>query len=361
MHNDSYDSLISNEYIDIYFGTASFLDTNTVVVESQNKIVKVRGKKFVINTGSKTRKLDIEVKSKNLYYSDSILELTTLPKRLLVIGTGFIGLEYASTFNNFGSKVTVFNKGSMFLPTEDSNDAENVKEAMQIQGITFRDNVDIESIKDYSRGTKVHATVNGEPIEEMFDAVLVAIGRDANISDLKLENAGIETENRVIKVDKDLRTNVPNIWAVGDCKGGPFFTYISLDDSRIVLPQLLDEVNVRTTENRSPIPWCLYIDPAYARVGLNCKEADAQGIKYEVKQISTSSIPQAKTIHETAGWNKILVDTDGYVIGATLFNYAAAEMINFISLAIAYKIKFNDLVNFIYTHPSFIESLNLLG
>ncbi|MHA0272931.1 dihydrolipoyl dehydrogenase family protein [Mycoplasma sp. 48589B] len=362
MHNDSYDNIIASQNVDIYFGTASFLDHNTVLVETTNKLIKVCGKKIVVNTGSKPKKLDfVDIKSKNVYYSDLLLDLYQLPKRLLVVGSGFIGLEFASMYANFGTRVTVYNNGNNFLPSEDPQDAFNVKEALRNQGIVFEDNVEISSIKDYSRGTKVIATINGEVIEDMFDAVLIAVGREANIKNLDLHKAGIDTEAGANKVDQNLKTTADNIWAVGDCKGGPFFTYISLDDSRIVLPQLLDKENTRTLKNRQVIPWTMFIDPAYARVGYNCKEADALGLKYTVKTLSTSSFPKAKTINETAGFNKILVDEDGYIIGATLFNYQADEMINFISLAIVNKIKFADLQSFIYTHPTFVENLNIFN
>ncbi|MFV8474832.1 dihydrolipoyl dehydrogenase family protein [Mycoplasma sp. Z631] len=361
MHNDSYDQIISSENVDLYVGAASFLDQHTILIETQNKLIKIRGKKIVINTGSKPVRLDLDIKSKNIFYSDAILELTALPKRLLVVGAGFIGLEFASMYNNFGSKVTVYSKLHNFLPSEDYMDSYSIKETMQTQGINFENDAEIIAIKDYSRGTKVTAIIDGREVEEMYDAVLVSIGREPNLDRLGLSKAGVITENGAIKVDENLKTTADNIWAVGDCKGGPFFTYVSLDDSRIVLPQLLDKTNERNLGNRPPIPFCLFIDPAYARVGMNCKEADAKGIKYEVKQLNTSSIPKAKTIHETFGWNKILVDSEGYIIGATLFNYQADEMINLISLAIAKKIKYDELANFIYTHPTFTESLNIFG
>ncbi|WP_416755151.1 dihydrolipoyl dehydrogenase family protein [Mycoplasma sp. VS42A] len=361
MHNDSYDQIMSSENVDLYVGAASFLDPHTILIETQNKLIKIRGKKVVINTGSKPIRLDLDIKSKNIFYSDAILELNALPKRLLVVGAGFIGLEFASMYSNFGSKVTVYSKLHNFLPSEDYMDSYSVKETMQTQGINFENDAEIIAIKDYSRGTKVTAIIDGQEVEEMYDAVLVSIGREPNLDRLGLSKAGVITENGAIKVDENLKTTADNIWAVGDCKGGPFFTYVSLDDSRIVLPQLLDKTNERNSNNRPPIPFCLFIDPAYARVGMNCKEADAKGIKYEVKQLNTSSIPKAKTIHETFGWNKILVDSEGYIIGATLFNYQADEMINLISLAIAKKIKYGELANFIYTHPTFTESLNMFG
>ncbi|MFV8468260.1 dihydrolipoyl dehydrogenase family protein [Mycoplasma sp. B6188] len=361
MHNDSYDQIMSSENVDLYVGAASFLDPHTILIETQNKLIKIRGKKVVINTGSKPIRLDLDIKSKNIFYSDAILELNALPKRLLVVGAGFIGLEFASMYSNFGSKVTVYSKLHNFLPSEDYMDSYSVKETMQTQGINFENDAEIIAIKDYSRGTKVTAIIDGQEVEEMYDAVLVSIGREPNLDRLGLSKAGVITENGAIKVDENLKTTADNIWAVGDCKGGPFFTYVSLDDSRIVLPQLLDKTNERNSNNRPPIPFCLFIDPAYARVGMNCKEADAKGIKYEVKQLNTSSIPKAKTIHETFGWNKILVDSEGYIIGATLFNYQADEMINLISLAIAKKIKYDELANFIYTHPTFTESLNMFG
>ncbi|SJZ50255.1 dihydrolipoyl dehydrogenase family protein [Mycoplasmopsis verecunda] len=359
LNKKNFNVLDSKPNVDTYIGEASFLSQHEVVIGNGKKQEVIYGDKIVINTGARSRLLEgVKIKSHKVLYSTGMLDLTELPKKLLVIGSGFIGLEFASMYANFGSKVTVLSPHDSFLPSEDKSDADEVKKALEAQRIIFITNANLTLIKDYAKGTKVQAEVDGQEWEDYFDAILVAIGRIPNVEGLNLKSAGVEMQNGAIKVDENLKTTTNNIWAVGDCKGGAFFTYISLDDSRIVLPQLLDQNNDRTTNNRPVVPWSMFIDPAYARVGLNEKEADKQGIKYEVRRLATAAMPKAHVINETRGFNKILVDEKGYIIGATLFNYEAAEMINIISLAMVYKIKFMDLKNFIYTHPIFIENLN---
>ncbi|WLP85333.1 dihydrolipoyl dehydrogenase family protein [Mycoplasma seminis] len=360
LNDKNFNLLDKQDNIDTYVGSASFISKNEIEISSSNHKQVIFGDKIVINTGAKNRKLDhkVEVKSKNAFYSNDILNLTKLPKRLLVIGSGFIGLEFASIYANFGSKVTVYSHNDVFMPSEDASDAAAVKQALQEQGIEFVNNVDVNSIKDYTNDVKVISTIEDKKMQQHFDAVLVAIGRIPNIDSLWLQNAGVQVQNHTIVVDENLKTTTENIWAVGDCKGGEFFTYISLDDSRIVFPQLLEQVNERTRNNRPIIPWSMFIDPIYARVGMNEKQAQQAGIKYSVRSLLTAQIPKAHVINETTGFNKLLLNENDEIIGATLFNYEAAEMINIISLAIVYKIKFSDLKNFIYTHPTFIENLN---
>lgn len=187
----------------------------------------------------------------------------------------------------------------------------------------------------------------------------MAVGRKPNIDDLLLKNAGIEinTAGEII-VDEKLKTTNPNVWAAGDVKGGAQFTYISLDDSRIILPQLLENESSRTTLNRVNYPTTTFIDPPFSRVGLNEKEAKEKNIKYTKKYLLSSAIPKAHVIEETDGFSKILINENDEIIGATLFHYEAHELINLIALAIQTKTKYQLLRDFMYSHPTFIESLN---
>ena len=330
LNKKNYSILNDNENVDIYIGEAKFLNNKEVKVNDN----VLTAKTIVINTGSTPRRIG------NYKTSEEILKLDKLPKNLLIVGAGFIGLEFASIFNNFGSNVTVYQNDNNFMPSEDEEDAIKVKENLEKRGIKFVFNkTDIDA--------------------ENYDEVLVSIGRIPNISKLGLENTDIKIGERgEIIVDEYLRTNVPNIFAIGDVKGGAFFTYISLDDSRIVLEQLLKGNSTRSIKNRKYFATTTFLDPAYSRVGLNEKEAKRLNIEYEVKYMPTMSIPKAHVVEETDGFSKILIDKDENILGATLYNYEAHEMINLISLAIDNKIKYSKLKDFIFTHPTFTESLN---
>ena len=330
LNKKNYGLLDNEENVDIFIGEAMFLNNKEVKVNDK----VLTAKNIVINTGSTPRRIG------NYKTSEEILQMKNLPKKMLIVGAGFIGLEFASIFNNFGVDVTVSQIDDMFMPTEDEEDGKRVLEALKKRGIKFEFNQ-----------SKIE--------EEKYDEILLSIGRIPNIKNLGLENTDIKIgEQGEIVVDKNLKTSVEGIYAVGDVKGTPFFTYISLDDSRIVLPQLLGKENSKTIEDREYFATSTFIDPVYARAGLNEKMAKEKNIKYEVKYKETMAIPKAHVIEETEGFSKILVDENDYIIGATLYHNEAHEMINILSLAIKEKIKFSTLKDFIYTHPTFTESLN---
>ena len=207
-----------------------------------------------------------------------------------------------------------------------------------------------------------HIKDNEELVEE-FDKVLVAVGRKANTENLGLENTSVELGKfGEVVVDDYLKTNAPNIWAAGDVKGGAQFTYVSLDDFRIIFPQILEGTKGRKLSDRVLIPTSTFIDPPYSRVGINEKEAQRLGIAYTKKFALTNTIPKAHVINETDGFTKILINENNEIIGASICHYESHEMINLLSLAINQKIKANVLKDFIYTHPIFTESLNdILG
>jgi len=204
---------------------------------------------------------------------------------------------------------------------------------------------------------------DGKEFIEEFDKVLIAVGRKPNTNNLGLENTSIQLGKfGEILVDDYLKTNAPNVWAVGDVKGGAQFTYVSLDDFRIVFPQILGENNGRKLSDRVLIPTSTFIDPPYSRVGINEKEAQRLGIKYTKKFALTNTIPKAHVIDEIEGFTKILINENDEIIGASICHYESHEMINLLSLAINQKIKSKVLKDFIYTHPIFTESLNdILG
>ena len=352
LNNKNYGLLANNPNVDVYDGLATFINDKEIKVNEE----VLTADNIIINTGSRSRTLNIPVNNSNLIaYSDEILELEELPAKLLVVGAGFIGLEFASMFANFGSEVTVLQFDNSFLPSEDEEDAKMVKQVIEDKGIKLEFSASIKEIN----GKEVTYIQNGEEKVEIFDKVLISVGRIPNTEGLGIENTNIKlTERGEVLVDNNLETTVKGVWAAGDVKGGPQFTYVSLDDSRIILPQILGLEKHRVLSDRTNIATSTFIDPPYSRVGLNEKEADRLGIKYTKKYLLTAGIPKAHVNRETEGFSKVLLNENDEIIGAVLFHAASAEMINILSLAINQKIKGEVLRNFIYTHPTFTESLN---
>ena len=355
LNNKNYGLLADNPNVDVYNGEAKFISNKEIKVGDE----VLTSQNIVINTGSESRKLNIPgIDNDKIGYSNEILNLKELPKKLLVYGSGFIGLEFASMFSSFGSEVSVFQFDNTFLPSEDEKDAEFVKTVLENKGIKFSFSSPILKFEDGDR-VKVKYSKDGEEKEEEFDFVLISAGRVPNINGLGLENTDIElTDRKEIKVNDNLETSVKGIWAAGDVKGGPQFTYVSLDDSRIILPQLLGKSTHRTLKDRSLIPTSTFIEPPYSRVGLNEKEATKLGVEYSVKYMLTAGIPKAHVLRETEGFSKVLVNKEDEIIGAVMFNSESHEIINLLALAISEKIKSSVLRDYIYTHPTLTESLN---
>ncbi len=364
LRNKNFSILDTNENVDIYNGKGSFISNNEIKVATKDGDVILKAEKIVINTGSVSRSLDIEgIDNKNILTSEGILELKELPKKLLIIGAGYIGLEFASYFRNFGSEVSVFQFDDSFLAREDEDETKIIKEILENKGVKLYFNTSVKKFEDSNDRVKVTYLKDKEELVEVFDKVLVAVGRKANTENLGLENTSIKLGKfGEVIVDDYLKTNAPNIWAAGDVKGGAQFTYVSLDDFRIMFPQILEGTKARKLSDRVLIPTSTFIDPPYSRVGINEKEAQRLGIAYTKKFALTNTIPKAHVINETEGFTKILINENNEIIGASICHYESHEMINLLALAINQKIKANVLKDFIYTHSIFTESLNdILG
>ena len=242
LRNKNFSILDTNENVDIYNGKGSFISNNEVKVTTKDGEVVLKADKIVINTGSVSRNLDIEgANNKNVLTSEGILDLKELPKKLLIIGAGYIGLEFASYFRNFGSEVSVFQFDDSFLAREDEDEAKIIKEILENKGVKFYFNTSVKKFEDLGDSVKATYVKDKEEFVEEFDKVLVAVGRKANTENLGLENTSVELGKfGEVIVDDYLKTNAPNIWAAGDVKGGAQFTYVSLDDFRIIFPQILE-------------------------------------------------------------------------------------------------------------------------
>ncbi|MHC3759987.1 hypothiocyanous acid reductase MerA [Staphylococcus succinus] len=358
LNNKNYKNLADDKNIEVLDYTARFKSNNEIALfnERGESIETITAENIVINTGAESviPKIEGVETSKNLYDSTGIMNLAKQPKHLVIVGGGYIALEFAAMFANFGTKVTVLERGEDIMPKEDEDIVEQVKSDLKNKGIDVVLDVNTERFEDGENSTMVHTTKGDYEAE----AVLLATGRKPNV-DLGLENTDIVLgQHGEISVNEYLLTDVPHVYAIGDVKGGMQFTYVSLDDFRIVKDQLFGD-SQRSTENRGVIPYTVFIDPPLSRVGLTAVEAKAQGYNILENAIPVNTIPRHKINNDTRGLFKAVVDKDTEeVLGVSLYGQQSEEIINLIKLAIDQKISYKILKDSIYTHPTMIESFN---
>ncbi len=363
LRNKNYHNLADNPNVTVYTGIGSFVSADVVAVRTATEEIRLTSKQIIINTGAETVIPPIEGVAGNpfVYTSTSIMELADLPRRLVIIGGGYIGLEFASMYASFGSQVTVLESYPELIAREDRDIAASVKETLEKKGLVFRMNAKVQSVNRVE--DKAIVTFADSQTNEVFvleaDAVLLATGRRPNTKDLNLEVAGVEVDVRgAIIVDEYLKTTNPNIRAVGDVKGGLQFTYISLDDYRIVREDLFGDKE-RRTGDRNPVSYSVFIDPPLSRIGLNEEEARRQNRDIIVKKLPVMAIPRAKTLGETDGLLKAIIDKNtGKILGCVLFAPDSGEVINTVAVAMKTGQDYTFLRDFIFTHPSMSEALN---
>ena len=342
--------------VEVIDGMASFVDATHVEVKTKDGVLQLEGKQFVINTGATSVIPGIPgVKdSDKVYTSESMMDLDELPEKLTIVGGGYIGLEFAAMYANFGSKVTVVQDIDAFLPREDKDIADNIRSVLEAKGIEIVTGAKTTKIE----GATLYYTVGDTDTVLEGDAILMATGRRPNTDGLEAQKAGIALSDRgAVVTDEHLRTNVPNIWAAGDVCGNLQFTYISLDDSRIIMSDMSGKGD-RTTQNRGAFSYSVFIDPPFSRVGLSESEAKAKNIEYRVMTLPAAAIPKAKVLRKPEGVLKALVGADDQILGVQLFCAESHEMINLVKMAMDNNLKYQVLRDFIYTHPTMSESLN---
>ena len=362
LRNKNFHMLDDQEKVTVFTGEATFLDDSKVRVKTGDEQFDISADKFFINTGSSPITPQIEgIKDAQFVYNSTTLQdLKILPEKLIIIGGGYIGMEFASIYANFGSEVTVIDSSSEFLPNEDRDIAEEVMKVFEAKNITVESGSRVESVKNQGENVVVsYKNSSGNEANVSGNAVLLATGRKPNTDGLGLENTFVEVNDRgAVVVDDSLKTTANNIWALGDVNGGPQFTYISLDDFRIVENQLFGD-GTYTKKSRKNVPYSVFIDPVLSQVGLNEKSAKEKGIRYKVNTLSAAAIPRARIVQQTDGLLKALINPDTKeILGCTLLCAESSEMINTVRIAMEAKLPYTFLRDTIFTHPSMSESLN---
>lgn len=361
LRRKNYAKLADNPNIEVIDGTASFVSSTEVEVASDDGIEILRAPKIYINTGAASFVPPIPgIENPGVYTGESLMDLENLPEHLVIIGGGYIGLEFASMYNAFGSKVTVLQDLDTFLPREDEDIAEAVLKALQSDGINFEFGVKVEALEKSPKGNLVkYKNHDGRELSLDADAVLVATGRRVNTVKLRPENAGVElTKFGAVKVDEHMKTTAENIYAMGDVTGGLQFTYISLDDYRIIASELFGDGSY-TAAKRANVPYSVFITPSYSRVGLNEKEAREKGYKIKISLLPAAGFPKAQVLRQTQGLLKAVINAENnQILGAMLFCAESHEVINIIVTAMNAGLPYTALQNQIFTHPTMSEALN---
>jgi len=349
--------------VEILWGEARFTSTDEIKVTlNDGGTRRLKADLIFIDTGTRPVVPKIDGLAEcNILNNGTIMELDLVPEHLMIIGGGYVGMEFARMFRRFGSEVTIVHRGAHVLSQEDEDLAEAVQEIFQKDGIRIILEADTHSASQ-DRDGNIHLQLTCLEGEEIISGthLLLAAGRTPNTDMLNLESAGVEMDNRgYIVTDDRLQTTVPNIYALGDVKGGPAFTHISYDDYRIVKTNLFENGDA-TIENRA-LPYVVFIDPQLGRIGLSEKEATQRGIPYKMVKMPMAHVARALEVDETDGFMKALVDTDsGRILGFACLGMEGGELMAVVQVAMAGGLTWRDLKNMIFAHPTLAESLNNL-
>ncbi|GAA4198780.1 FAD-dependent oxidoreductase [Streptosporangium oxazolinicum] len=360
----NYEAMSGAETTTLVTGQAVFIDPHTVGVDAGGERLTISAETILINTGAETIIPDIPGlrESKHTLTSTGLIETTLLPERLAIVGGGYLGIEFASIYRRFGSRVTVFEASSRILGREDDDAVAVAEDILTGDGIEIVKGAHVTEVRDGETGATVFYEKDGLRHTLEADTILAATGRAPATRDLGLEAAGVRTtEHGAVEVDEHLRTSRPHIYALGDVRGGPQHTYLSLDDSRVVLDQLVGEGR-RSVSDRVAVPRTLFMTPPLATVGLTEKEARAAGYRVKIASEPVAGIvamPRAYIVGETRGFMKFVIDAEtDEILGAVLLSVDAQELVNTVALAMRHGVKAAELRDAVYNHPTSTEAFN---
>ena len=353
----------STKGLDLLPGEACFTGPKELEVNlNDGETVRLTADNIFINVGARPADPPIDgLDSVPTLNSPSIMELDEVPEHLLVLGGGYVGLEFAQMFRRFGSEVTVVQRGEQLLAREDDDVAEGVAEILREDGIEVL--LETEALRaEQTENGGIQLRVRTPDGERTLAGshLLVAIGRPPNTDSLDLDAAGVRTDKRgFVEVDERLETNVPGVYALGDAKGGPAFTHISYDDFRIIKTNLLDGGDASIAERL--VSYTVYVDPQLGRVGLSEREAREQGRNFRVAKMPMSHVARALEMDETRGMMKAVVDVDtDQILGCAILGIEGGEIMSMIHIAMMGKLPYTALRDGPFAHPTLAESLNKL-
>jgi len=360
--NQMYLGNYRNTGAEFILGTGRFIAPRTVeVILPDGTSRQLRGTNVIVSTGTRPGLASIPglAEAQPLTHIEA-LELGEVPRHLLVLGGGYVGMEFAQAMRRFGAKVSMIHLHKRLLPREDEDVCEALQSVLEDEGIELVLDASTKRVSGKS-GDSVSIVVEQNGTEKALEGshVLVAVGRTPNTEDLGLELVGVElTGQGYIKVNERLQTTADGVWAIGEVAGSPQFTHISVDDFRVVHDNLTGGDRVTTGRQ---VPYCLFTDPELARVGINENEAQARGISYRLFKVPMDAVLRARTLSETRGFLKALVEADGdHILGFTAFAVDAGEIMPAVQIAMIARLPYTALRDAVLTHPTLVEGLTSL-
>ncbi|HKK95368.1 MAG TPA: FAD-dependent oxidoreductase [Anaerovoracaceae bacterium] len=343
--------------VDVYLSKGEFIDANRIAIGDKS----ITGKNIVIATGSSPTIPPIEGLDKvNYYTNETIFNIEYLPKHLIVLGAGPIGTELSQAFNNLGSKVTMVNRSDALFRKDEPEVKPIMKDIFISEGVEFQMNIKIKSVKEDDEGITLLIEKDGKDIKVKGDALLVALGRKPNTKELGLKKAGVELSDKGhVLTDSYLRTNIKNIYAVGDVTGLYAFTHMAGYQGSIVVQNIIFPVKKKV--DYSNVPWVTYTKPEVAHVGHTEKHLTDNKMEYKVYMESLSENDRALAEENTEGFLKIITDKRGIVIGATMISEKAGEQIGLANMAINKKIKITEFMQITFPYPTELEIYKTLA
>jgi len=351
-----------HENITVLHGHAAFSGPHEVrVQETKERNSTIKAKQVFINTGTRPMVPDIPgLAESNYLTTTTLLDIQEVPEHLIIIGGGYIGLEFGQMFRRFGSEVTIIETGAHLLEHEDDDVCDCLQKALVDDGIELIFDAETRRVSRNDAG-QLTVTVDTPTGERRLHGthLLVATGRQPNSDSLNLEVAGIKTDEKgFIQVNSKLQTAVRHIYALGDVHGGPQFTHISYDDFRVVRDNLLHKG--RRSAKQRPLPYCVFTDPQLGRIGLSESQAKEQGIDYRVSKLPVRNIGRAQQTGQETGFWKVLVGKDDRILGAAILGPEAGDIMTIIQVAMTGRLRYQQLQNMVIAHPVWAEGLNVV-
>ncbi len=354
--------------LELVFGHARFVGPRRVEVALRAGGTRtLEARRVFLNTGTRTRVLPLDGLAEVEWLdNESIMELPRVPDHLVVLGGGFIGLEFGQMFRRFGARVTVVEAGGGLAPREDDDVAEELTELLRYDGLRILTGHRATAVERTGQGVRL--TVEGGEGQTTVEGsdLLMAVGRVPNADDLGLDAAGIErTERGFVRVNARLETTAVGVWALGDVNGGPPFTHVAYDDYRIVQRNLIRDGapfgQGESTREGRPVPYTLFTDPQLGRIGLTEREARERGHTVRVARLDMSRVARAVETDETRGFMKAVVDAHTHrILGAAILGVEGGEVATMIQTAMMGDLPWQTLRDAVFSHPTWGESLNNL-